>query len=216
MSSINLRPTFQYSQPEAYRFSHDSVFLAQQVYDLVAYDVRSDFKVLDLCAGCGVVGLDFLFHCRQELGRIPAVCDFVEVQGEYESYFLSNAKSLGVVGVDTRFLKMNYAQLLNETTGRYDLVLCNPPYFRVGQGKMSPSEFKNRCRFYLDSDFATLLRVIVHSLKPSGQAFLLLRDLSAHNWNPLVEAQALLASMANVDIVGDVRGTALVKIARKL
>ncbi|MBV2168118.1 MAG: hypothetical protein KUL82_05355 [Bdellovibrio sp.] len=62
MSSINPHYTFHYSQPEEYRFSHDSVMLARKVFERVSASAMENWRGLDLCSGCGIVGLDFLFH----------------------------------------------------------------------------------------------------------------------------------------------------------
>jgi tRNA1Val (adenine37-N6)-methyltransferase len=213
-SSVNLRPTFQYSQPDEYRFSHDSVFLAQAVFDLHKHELRRDMQILDLCAGCGIVGMDFLFHCRQEQCLSPGVCDFVEIQSQYKGHFFENSRRLDISGTELNYFEKNYSELLFTSSDQYDLIVCNPPYFQAGQGKLSDSRFKNRCRFYLDSDFETLLLAIVHVLKPTGSAYLLLRDLKDHNLYPLREAQSILAGVALIERVSDIRGTDLVRIKK--
>ncbi|MCM2280682.1 MAG: RsmD family RNA methyltransferase [Bdellovibrionaceae bacterium] len=214
MSSINLRPTFHYSQPDAYRFSHDSVFLAQMAFDRLRQNITRHTRLLDLCAGCGIIGLDFLYHCRSELGFVPRSCDFVEVQNDYVTHFHENARRLAADDCELRFLEQNYAHLLDGPPNLYDFVLCNPPYFRVEQGSLSPSAFKNRCRFFLDSDFQTLLESIVHTLKTNARAYVLLRDLNAHGWSPLTEAAQYLGNRAQLQIIGDVRGTPVVELIK--
>lgn len=215
MSSINPHYTFHYSQPEEYRFSHDSVMLARKVFEQVSANSMESLRGLDLCSGCGIVGLDFLFHSRKEKGTTPAVFDFVEVQGIYRQHFEENLKRLGPISTRTRFLNTNYNQMLQDQSffGSYDLIVSNPPYFRVGQGKLSPSEFKNRCRFFMDSDFATLLQAIKKALSPQGKAYLLLRDLDDHGWDAFSESQNLLAPTFKIEKVDDIRGTALVCIS---
>jgi len=161
MTSINPHYTFQYSQPDEYHFSHDSVFLARKVFEEIRNENITQYEVLDLCAGCGIVGLDFLFHCNKELNLFPKRCDFVEVQEVYEDYFKKNASNISKN--ICHFLNMNYSKLTQENR-KYDLILCNPPYFNLGQGALSPSTFKNRCRFFIDSDFNTLLTTIKQTM----------------------------------------------------
>jgi len=75
-----LFPTFEYSQPDEYHFSHDSVFLARRVFEFLR-DKNIDPKTaLDLCAGSGVIGLDLMFHLRSGGKQRPQVFDFLEVQ----------------------------------------------------------------------------------------------------------------------------------------
>lgn len=211
MSSINHYPTFEYSQPEEYRFSHDSVFLARRVYELFKEKNLSSLKGLDLCAGCGVIGLDFLYHCTHEAKQLVKSFDFIEVQAVYKDHFLENCKTLNTPHTRLEFINANYQSLLGSNfTKKYDLILCNPPYFQVGQGKLSPSEFKNRCRFFIDSDFQNLLSFIEQSLAPGGQAYILLRDLGDHGINYQYEAQQILSPDIQFNNLGDIRGTDLI------
>ena len=115
----------QYSQPEEYRFSHDSVFLARQVFELERERPLVDLHVLDLCAGCGIVGLDFLFHSRKELGVGPRRCDFVEVQTAYAAQLAENCRHFPEVSM--RLLWLNYNSLLMpKYQDTYDLIeICN-------------------------------------------------------------------------------------------
>lgn len=216
MSSINPHFTFNYSQPEEYRFSHDSVFLARRVFELYGDKDLEDLKGLDLCAGCGVIGLEFLFHCRKERSVVPAQFDFLEVQAEiYHPHFTKNVESLGMISTAIQFRAQNYSVLLEpENRDQYDLIMCNPPYFFVGQGTLSPSDFKNRCRFFLDSDFATLLNGLEKALKPGGKAFMLLRDQKQHGWSALEEAQKYVSGQVQIQNLGDIRGTGFIQFSK--
>ncbi|MDG0816879.1 RsmD family RNA methyltransferase [Bdellovibrio svalbardensis] len=208
MSSINPYFTFNYSQPEEYRFSHDSVFLARQVFELMTPEEIQNIKGLDLCSGCGIIGLDFIFHCQKEWGKTPRSFDFLEVQDVYRSHFVENVTRLGQVASSLQFVNQNYTALQNsENAGKYDLILCNPPYFFADKGTLSPSEFKNRCRFFIDSGFAELLLGISASLAENGKAYLLLRDLSEHGWHSLEEAKSILKGTLHIELLGDIRGT---------
>jgi len=172
MTSINPHYTFFYSQPEHYRFSHDSVFLARRAFELFKSQISTQTRVLDLCAGCGIVGMDFLFHCQSELGYTPSICDFLELQEEYASHFEINKRNLHHISCLMQFFQTNHIHFCD---GSYDLILCNPPYFQPGDGKLSPNEFKNRCRFFLDGSQEDLFQTIKRLLVPSGKALVLMR-----------------------------------------
>lgn len=215
MSSVNAHYTFHYSQPEDYKFSHDSVFFARAVHEIRLARPRSASRILDICAGCGIVGLDYIFHESRSGRGIPQVADFLEIQEPYLPHFLRNRDHVEGLGEKAQFHVANYSVLLGpEWAGRYDLILCNPPYFRVSQGARSPSEFKNRCRFYIDSDFKTLLLGIVNSLEDDGEGYLLLRDLSDHGVDLEAEARSVLGARAVLERIGDIRGTGLARLSR--
>lgn len=213
MSSLNPHFTFQYSQPEDYHFSHDSVFLARRSFEILHQQGFAGKQALDLCSGCGVVGLDFLFHCQSENTKIVEGFDFLEVQDVYLPHFAENLSRASLQDVTTRFVLGSYADLKNQEP-KYDLILSNPPYFRVGQGKMSPSDFKNRCRFFIDSDFRTLLESLRDSLNDHGQAFFLLRDLDDHGFDPQKEAHKILSESGTLVRLGDIRGTSFMLFKR--
>lgn len=200
MSSINRFPTFHYSQPSEYHFSHDSVFLAREVFERHADQLAlSDAQVLDVCAGCGIVGMDLIFHQLKEKFFSGEV-DFLEVQNIYQQHFEKNKASMQNHFPDRplrfNFLQKNYG--LSGIMKKYDLIVSNPPYFEVGKGALSPSEFKNRCRFFIDSDWQTLILFLKQSLKPDGNAYFLVREELKN---------AVSAKFAEVEFPFQVRGT---------
>lgn len=219
MSSINSHFTMKYSQPAEYHFSHDSVFLARYVFEWVQKKTNLQLhSVADFCSGCGIVGLDFLIHLYQNKNNLPESVDFIEVQEAYQKHFEHNVSQFQLLcppGVRSHFLNQNYSELLTQPLffEKYDLILCNPPYFNLGQGKLSPSEFKNRCRFFIDSDFDQLLKSIRHSLNNQGVAFVLLRSLKDHK----IEYDLKKLSQdfgVDLEIVCDIRGTDVLKIQK--
>ncbi|AUN97579.1 SAM-dependent methyltransferase [Bacteriovorax stolpii] len=207
----NTHYSYDYSQPEDYRFSLDSVFLAQKVaLKLGSHPEPETLKVLDLCSGCGVVGLELNFHLRA-LKKI----DFLEVQDVYLPHFEENVVQAKTEDSHFRFLNMNYADLLNEEfKEHYDVIISNPPYFFLGEGLLSPNEFKNRCRFFIDSDFNNLIKAVLFSLRPGGRAYLLVRPGSHHGRNLFDEIKDLSLGFADVQILDEVRGTNIVELVK--
>lgn len=207
----NTHYSYDYSQPEDYRFSLDSVFLAQKVAQKLGdRPVMADLQVLDLCAGCGVIGLELNFH-QKALKKI----DFLEVQEIYKSHFDHNVKQAENEESEFNFLQMNYSDLLHaDFSKKYDVIVSNPPYFFLGEGLLSPNEFKNRCRFFIDSDFAHLIKSILHTLKPDGRAYVLARPGSHHGRNLFDEIKDLCQGLALVEILDEVRGTHIVELTK--
>ena len=213
MSSVNPHFTFPYAQPVEARFSHDSVFLARRAFEVVR-DLQqpiAEMRVLDLCAGCGVVGLDFIFHAQKELSVAPKRCDFIDVQPEYAAYFELNLQNFP--GLRAKFLVEDFCTLPSRA-GRYDLILCNPPYFNPGQGKLPPNRLKARSRFYVESDFAGLVRVMSDALAEGGHAFCLVRDLRDHNIDQWQTLRDNLIPGVKCERLEDVRGTGLAYLAK--
>jgi len=207
--------TFDYFQPLEYRFSLDSVFLAQKVAQLIENEVRpANLKVLDLCAGCGIIGFELALHSLHKLD-----IDFLEVQEIYQSYFLKNKEMIypDARADQYRFLNLNYKNLLaGEFENSYDLIVSNPPYFFKDEGLLSPSDFKNRCRFFLDSDFKTLIRAIIFSLKPMSSAYVLVRSGIHHGRSPIDEINKILGAKGCAQNIDNIRGTDIIQIRKEI
>ncbi len=218
-NSENSFYSYDYHQPDGYRFSLDSVFLAQRVSAFLssqyAPEAISGLKTMDLCAGCGVIGMELFFHQK----TIKTI-DFVEVQSLYEEYFSRNVQMIGADKTDFKFHLMNYSELAHNMSfhEQYDLVLSNPPYFFPGEGLLSPNDFKNRCRFFIDSDFEQLCSAIHYVLKPEGNAFVLVRPGKHHGRDLFKEWQNLILEKKwnlTAEIFDEVRGTNIVRLTKK-
>ncbi len=210
-SSINAHTTFFYSQPEMYRFSHDSIFLAREIFEKYRLELsQPDFQILDLCAGCGVIGLDLLFHQLKE-STFSGEVDFLEVQSIYQSYFDVNQKTLREF-FPHQNLKLNWIQknyLHVNQPKKYDLIVANPPYFLMENGVLSDNEFKNRCRFFIDSNWLDLLFFIKNSLKENGTAHILVRN----ELKKLIEKENYFdLSLPYIEFISQIRGTWHAKI----
>ena len=215
MASINSHFTFNYSQPEEYRLSHDSVFLAREIFERMRGEDLTGKRGLDICAGSGVVGMDFLFHRRAAGQSLPVSFDFLEVQEVYSGHFVANASQLGPIETRLNFLCCNY-NILTEAkfAEAFDLVVCNPPYFLPGRGKLSPNEFKNRCRFFIDSDLRSLLAGVHNCLKPFGVCYMTLRELKEHGLDILAEAREFSKNKLLIEVAGEIRGTLFLRMTK--
>lgn len=212
-SSINNYFTLNYSQPDEYHFSHDSIFLSRHVFELLKSEGLNYNHILDLCAGCGVVGLDLLFHINQENLKLPLALDFIEVQDIYGSHFeknLASVEQLLTSDLLSFFKIINYRDVTKDPLfqGRYDLIVCNPPYFRLNHGSLSGSEFKNRCRFFIDSNFRSLIEAVQYCLAPMGKAFVLIKNLKKHGLD-IEQELSVYATEMTFQKIGIVRTTDL-------
>lgn len=211
-NELNNAFTYSYKQPDEYHFSLDSIHLARFVaIQLKSHIDLGSLRVLDLCAGCGVIGMELSWHL-QALRQI----DFIEIQDIYTEYFYQNLANINRPELQFRWHLLNYDELhAKKWEGKFDLIISNPPYFQLGHGMLSPSQFKNRCRFYLDSSFHNYIRALENSLANNGRAYFLLRPLKHHGFDLFSDIQKILQeTSATVRKISHIRGVDIILLEK--
>lgn len=204
--------TYHYQQPDEYHFCLESIYLAEFVAtQMKSHPNLNTLRVLDLCAGCGVIGIELSWHL-QALRHI----DFIEVQDIYTDYFYQNIASVNRPELKCSWHLLNYDELHKKTwEEKFDLIISNPPYFLPDHGMLSPSDFKNRCRFYLDSSFQNYIRAIANSLTNNGKAYFLLRSLKHHGLDLFSDIQKILHdTCVTVTNSSNIRGTDIILLEK--
>ncbi|KTD38322.1 N5-glutamine S-adenosyl-L-methionine-dependent methyltransferase [Legionella moravica] len=206
--------TYHYHQPEEYRCSLDSIQLALFVADQLRnrHDLNL-LRVLDLCAGSGVIGMELTWHLP-ELRHI----EFMDVQAVYTDYFYKNVALINRPELQLHWHLANYDCLIEDQwTNQFDLIVSNPPYFHQGHGVLSPSEFKNRCRFFIDSTFDNFIKALANSLTVGGEAYFLLRPLKQHGYDLLGDIRNLLRDTPLIlNNIANIRGNEVIFLKKML
>jgi tRNA1(Val) A37 N6-methylase TrmN6 len=166
--------------------------------------------VLDLCAGCGVLGFELNFWLREKISSLT----FVEVQKEYADHLQNNRRITQTEDKDVTVSNVNFRDLpsLENFRQAFDLIVCNPPYFREQTASLGKSTFRNRCHFLIEGSFAELCAAIFYSLAENGEAYVLLKDLTAQGVDQLAELRAHADENFTAEVMGIVRGTPVVRI----
>ena len=126
---------------------------------------ESDAKAIDLCAGCGVIGL--LVQHRFSLDRM----DFIEVSSDCAALCQKNAshspppKNAGEV----------FAQRIQDVfpKERYQTIVCNPPYFH---GTLNANEDKRTARHLSSLSWNDLWEWCARFSTPDAVVHLVLPD----------------------------------------
>lgn len=153
-----------YSQPDFYRFSEDSLRLV----DFVAATYESGVnRIADFGAGCGIIGIE----ASRRLW--PRELFLLEAQEEFRPHLEANLEGFLPDGVRSEIFVEKFSESRWNSMG-FDLVLCNPPFYLPGAGEISRDPRRHTCRsFHLD-DWGILLRLLKRNLTANGEGVFVL------------------------------------------
>ena len=144
-------------KPGAFRFGTDAVLPSDFV------TLKRNARVADLGAGTGIIAILLAAH------HPGSVIDAVEIQPDMADMA---ARSVRMNGLETRVrvhpmdMRDAPAKLGN---GRYDAVVCNPPYFKAGAALLSQSENKRISRHDVSITLDEICRTANRLLKSGGR-----------------------------------------------
>ena len=166
-------------QPEkGYRFNSDSVILANLV------EAKEGDTVYDLGCGSGVMSL--LIAAKK-----GAIVVGVELQDSLASMAKRSVEAndygekVKIVSGDVRSFETLFPK------GEADVVVINPPYFKVGCGEVSPDQMKAVARHELELTLREELAAISYLLKEDGKAFVIFPTSREEEFIAGVTAQGL-------------------------
>ena len=152
-----------YKQPDFYHFSEDSILFTKKVSTLFK---TAHSNVLEICAGCGIIG--------SELSNLIEInkMTFIELQSEFEESLDSNLKNF-CKAKSAKYIIGNFLDLnISET---FDMIVFNPPFFELKEGRLPPDSRKQHCHFIKQMDFDLMLNKAFDLLNSSGIIYLLMR-----------------------------------------
>lgn len=170
-----------FQSESGYRFGLDAVLLATDIPSL-----SPDSHVVDLGAGSGAVGL--MIASR----RPDVTVDSIELQSSLYELLERNihhnnlADQVTPISGDVR----QHTLLLEPHSA--DLVVCNPPYYRVGKGKASPVRERAVAHQEMNGGLRDFLKAAQYVAKPRGWLKLVL---------PPMRLSDLMLSIARTDFL---------------
>ncbi|MBA2404604.1 MAG: methyltransferase [Bdellovibrionales bacterium] len=153
-----------YSQPEFYRFNQDSTALIKWVQ---AAGLTTN-SILDLGAGSGIIGI--------ELGRLlkPATVTLVEVQKEFKPHLEDNCRYFLPSEVSSSIVMSSFADF--KSREKFDLIVCNPPYYLPGKGEQPQNPLRAIARSFLIDSWEILLKQVSLLVSATGKILFILKN----------------------------------------
>ncbi len=153
-----------YQDDELYTFTSDSILLSKFAI------VKKGDVVADFCAGSGVVGLNLLALNTSLIKSI----NFFEMQTSLfnlcKKSIEENGLSESCVAVNTKLQEIDKSY--NE---KFSLIVCNPPYMKVGHGENNQFEQKAVCKSEITLSLKELCSSFGRCLKFGGRVCLVHR-----------------------------------------
>jgi tRNA1Val (adenine37-N6)-methyltransferase len=146
-----------FQKREGYRFSVDALLLAHFA------EAGPKDRIIDLGTGCGIVPLILTFR-----GKASHVIG-VEIQPSLADLARRNA-ALNRYASRIKIWEKDLKDLITKKLqGTFDLVLSNPPYRKMGSGRINPHEEKAVARHEIKATLEDVLRVAHYLLRDKGR-----------------------------------------------
>jgi tRNA1Val (adenine37-N6)-methyltransferase len=160
-----------------YRFSVDAVLLAHFL------QLNGSEKVLEIGCGNGIILV--LLSRLKKYKHITGV----EIQHELAELACKNvesnkAKRIEIIEADIRELKNKFPKKA------FDLIYSNPPYRKIGTGRLNPSPEKAIARHEVNLKLEDLILVANELLKDDGFLSVILPSFREKDWMKLIEARS--------------------------
>ena len=150
-----------YQDNVLYKFTSDSIKLAKFC------NIKHTDDVLDMCAGCGVVGFYAYSICNFNsliFNEIqPKMCDLIQ-----ENIQLNNLEhKCKVLCKDLALLEVK------DFDKPLDVILCNPPYFKLN-GKIKTDDSVAMCRHEIKTNLSTIIATASRLIKDKGKFYFII------------------------------------------
>ena len=150
-----------YQNADYFKFSLDSILLGEFV------ELKANQKILDLCTGNAPIPL--ILSTKREDIQI----DGLEIQKEI---FTLAQESIKINNLDSRIELHNVDAKTFSARWKYDIVLANPPYFKVSSSSQKNENLvKQIARHEVTLNLADVIMAAKRNLKENGTFYMVHR-----------------------------------------
>ncbi len=146
-----------YQSPSEQAVSSDGNFLVETVLGNHPQDF---LKVLDIGCGCGI--LSFMLKLSKPNWQITGI----DIQENLIQLAKHNSK---ISELNVEFLHED----LRTYAKKFDLIICNPPFFPKNSGKMPNDKGKQIARFEIECTQKAVFSTVKRCLNPNGTGYVL-------------------------------------------
>ncbi len=172
-----------------YRFSIDAVLLAH------FFQPECNDKILDIGTGCGVIALILLYRWASVVQEISGM----EIQSSLIKLAAHNFRVNGFLS-QGRVIQGDVKDILCKFKPEtYDKVVCNPPFYPCGSGRMNKNTEANFARHHVLGSLSDFLKASSVVVKNRGKVFFIYPAESVTEF--IVSAQRVRLEIKKIQFV---------------
>lgn len=164
LEKLGLAEYYILQKKEGYRFTIDPILLAGFT------ETGYHDKILDLGTGGGI--LPFLLQKNNREKELLIIG--IDIQREYIDMALRSKKINKIENIN--FLEIDIKDIPANFRNSFDVVVTNPPFFKVNEGKINHKKDIALSRHELEVDFSQIIKAATWSLKENGKFFFVHRS----------------------------------------
>ena len=146
---------------DGYRYSIDAFLLADFCR------VQNESRILELGSGCGIISI--LLSMSYPHAQITGI----EIQKELVEFSEQNLRKNNLVS-SIRFIQGDIKEISNYVRNEaFDIVLTNPPYHRIGTGRINPHPQKAKARHEIDGGLLDFIKAGGKVLRTGGSLYMI-------------------------------------------
>lgn len=148
-------------QPKSgYRYNEDSFYIIEFIKN-----VKKNAKVIELCAGVGIIGLCLL----RKFPHIQKIT-FVELQKNMCEILEENI-GINELKEKTEIINSDYRKINKKLFTSFDILIANPPYRKLNTGRISNDLLKAKSRHELEGSLEEFMEISSKLLKDKGKLY---------------------------------------------
>lgn len=156
-----------YQRRGGLRFSIDAVLLAHFI------QAQPEARILDACTGTGIIA--FILAARYPQAQIDAI----DIQPQLIDACLQSRARNGIDPARLRFAVQDMRQRIPALQRQFDIITCNPPFFKVGHGAANPDGETALARHEHTCTLEDVFRFAAYALRERGRLALIHRAARA-------------------------------------
>jgi release factor glutamine methyltransferase len=86
---------------------------------------KTEYHILDLCAGSGIIGISLGYYCREIANEIAGTQYTIVLADKSRGALAVSAVNAGIHGMQ---VNLSQSDLFERLQMQFDLIVCNPPY----------------------------------------------------------------------------------------